>query len=126
MQFQHHDGDDNGDDPVAEGLKPILFHAAILADRRRRGNCALKRFGNSGVAGREKVRAFEQAAEILLAGDDLGAGLAGEAGLGFVFHLEPFKPDNADELAVLFPDLGLGKFHVVDDSTFRAMLGTAG
>ena len=57
--------------------------------------------------------AFEQAAEIFLAGDDLGAGFAGQAGMGFIFHFQPFKPDDADELTVLFPDLGLGEFHGV-------------
>ena len=30
FQFQHHDGDDDGDDAVAEGFEPVLFHAAIL------------------------------------------------------------------------------------------------
>ena len=57
------------------------------------------------------VCALEQAAEILFAGDDLGAGLAGEAGVGLVFHFQAFEPDDADELPVFFPDLGLGEFH---------------
>ena len=61
--------------------------------------------------GRQQMRALEETAEIFFAGDDLGAGLAGEAGMGFVFHFQPFEPDDADKLPVFFPDLGLGKFH---------------
>ena len=61
----------------------------------------------------QEVRAFEQAAEIFFAGDDFRAGLAGQAGVGFVFHFEPFEPDDADKLSVFFPDLGLGEFHGV-------------
>ena len=62
------------------------------------------------------MRAFEQAAEIFFAGDDFRAGFAGEAGMGFVFHFQPFEADDADELSVFFPDLGLGKSHVGDGS----------
>ena len=57
------------------------------------------------------MRAFEQAAEILFAGDDLCASLAGEAGHGFVFHLKPFEADDADVFRALFPDLALAKVH---------------
>jgi len=57
------------------------------------------------------VRAFEQAAEIFFAGDDFRAFLAGEAGRGFVFHLEPFEAHDADVFRALFPDLALAKFH---------------
>ena len=59
----------------------------------------------------QQVRALEQAAEIFFAGDNFGAGFAGEAGMGFVFHFEAFETDDPDELSILFPDLGLGKFH---------------
>jgi hypothetical protein len=62
------------------------------------------------------VRAFEQAAEILFAGDNFRAGLAGEAGHGFVFHLEPFQPHNADVFPALFPDLALAQFHGRQDT----------
>jgi hypothetical protein len=55
--------------------------------------------------------AFEQAAEILFAGDYFRAGLAGEAIQRFVFHLKPFQPHDADVLSVLFPDLTLAEFH---------------
>jgi len=67
--------------------------------------------GRSIFAGRQQLRAFEQAAEIFFAGDDFRAGLAGEAGMGFIFHFQPFEADDADELSVFFPDLGLGEFH---------------
>ena len=59
------------------------------------------------------MRAFEQAAEIFFAGDDFGAGLAGQTGMGFVFHLQPFEADDADKLPVFFPDLGLDEFHLI-------------
>jgi hypothetical protein len=62
-------------------------------------------------AGGQQMRALQQAAEIFFAGDDFGASLARKAGVGFVFHFEPFEPDDADELSVFFPDLGLGEFH---------------
>ena len=71
--------------------------------------------GRRFFAGRQQLRAFEQAAEIFFAGDDFRAGLAGEAGVGFVFHFQPFEPDDADELAVFFPDLGLGEFHGISN-----------
>ena len=67
--------------------------------------------GRSIFAGRQQLRAFEQAAEIFFAGDDFRVGLAGEAGMGFIFHFQPFEADDADELSVFFPDLGLGEFH---------------
>jgi len=67
--------------------------------------------GRSIFAGGQQLRAFEQAAEIFFAGDDFRAGLAGEAGMGFIFHFQPFEADDADELSVFFPDLGLGEFH---------------
>ena len=57
------------------------------------------------------MRAFEQAAEVLFAGDDFCAFLAGEAGRGFVFHFEPFEADDADVFPALFPDLALTQFH---------------
>ena len=57
------------------------------------------------------MRAFEQAAEIFFAGDGFRAGLAGEAGQGFVFHFEPFQPHDADIFLALFPDLALLQFH---------------
>jgi hypothetical protein len=63
------------------------------------------------------VRAFEQAAEILFAGDDLCASLAGEAGHGFVFHFEPFDPHDADVFPALFPDLALTQFHGRHDTS---------
>jgi predicted GIY-YIG superfamily endonuclease len=54
---------------------------------------------------------FEQAAEILFAGDMPGAHFAGQAGQGFVFHFEPLQPHDADELLALFPNLTLRQFH---------------
>ena len=54
---------------------------------------------------------FQQAAEIFFAGDVPGAGLAGEADQGFVFHFEPFQPHDADVFLALFPDLALLQFH---------------
>ena len=71
--------------------------------------------GRRFFTGGQQLRAFEQTAEIFFAGDDLGASLAGEAGMGFVFHFEPFEADDADELSVFFPDLGLGEFHGGDN-----------
>jgi hypothetical protein len=62
------------------------------------------------------VRAFEQAAEIFFAGDDFRAGLAGEAGHGFVFHLEPLQPHDADVFSALFPDLALAQSHGRQDT----------
>ena len=73
--------------------------------------------GRSFFAGRQQLRAFEQTAEIFFAGDGARAGLAGEAGMGFVFHFQPFEADDADELSVFFPDLGLGEFH--DGNNFQ-------
>src|SRR5579862_1450508 len=35
MHFQHHDGDDDGEDPVAEGFQAAFIHAAYLEWRRR-------------------------------------------------------------------------------------------
>ena len=57
------------------------------------------------------MRALEQSAEILFAGHGFPASLAGEAIQRFVFHFEPFQPDDADILSVLFPDLTLAEFH---------------
>ena len=68
-------------------------------------------FRRVGFIHRQQFGAFEQAAEIFFAGDDFRAGLAGEAGMGFIFHFQPFEADDADELSVFFPDLGLGEFH---------------
>ena len=31
--------------------------------------------------------------------------------MGFVFHFQSFEADDANELSVFFPDLGLGEFH---------------
>ena len=59
------------------------------------------------------MRAFEQAAEILFAGDDFRAGFAGEAGRGFVFHFKSFQTHDADIFPALFPDLALAQFHDV-------------
>jgi hypothetical protein len=66
----------------------------------------IQRFGRLKL-----VRALEQAAEILFAGDDFCAGLAGEAGHGFIFHLQPLKADDAEIFRALFPDLALTQFH---------------
>lgn len=57
------------------------------------------------------MRAFEQTAEVFFAGEMLRAFLVGEAGLGFVFHGEPFEPHDADVLPSLFPDLTLAQLH---------------
>ena len=57
------------------------------------------------------MRAFEQAAEIFFAGDDFFAGFAGQVIHGFVFHFEPFQPDQTDVFSVLLPDLSLAEFH---------------
>jgi len=64
------------------------------------------RFGRHQQAG-----LFQQAAEIFFAGDVPGAFFAGEADQGFVFHLEPFQPHDADIFLALFPDLALLQFH---------------
>ncbi len=53
------------------------------------------------------MRAFEQAAEILFAGDVERPFFIGEVEHGFVFHLQPFQPDDADIFLALFPDLAL-------------------
>jgi len=65
--------------------------------------------GRGFFAAGQQLRAFEQAAEIFFAGDGFRAGLAGEAGMGFVFHFQPFKADDADELPVFFSRPGLGR-----------------
>jgi hypothetical protein len=31
FEFQHHDGDDDGDDAVAEGFQPVFAHAGLLS-----------------------------------------------------------------------------------------------
>jgi hypothetical protein len=65
------------------------------------------------------VRAFEQAAEILFAGDDFCAFPAGEASHGFVFYFKPFEPDDADVFRALFPNLALAEFHGHHDMKSR-------
>ena len=60
---------------------------------------------------RQKLGAFEQPAEIFFAGDLHGPFLGGEAGHGFIFHLQPFEPDDADILRALLPGLALAEFH---------------
>lgn len=60
---------------------------------------------------RQQLRRFEQTAEIFFAGDLQRAFFGGEAGHGFVFHFEPFEPDDADVLRALLPDLALAEFH---------------
>ena len=85
--------------------------------------------GRSIFAGRQELRAFEQTAEIFFTGNDLRAGLAGEAGVGFVFHFQTFEADDADKLSVFFPDLGLGEFHGGDSGKRKRIpraLSTAG
>jgi len=62
-------------------------------------------------AGGQQLRTLEQAAEIFFAGDGFRACLAGETGVGFVFHFQSFEANDADELSVFFPNLGLGEFH---------------
>ena len=32
LQFQHHDGDDDGEHAVAEGFQPVLFHFTSLRE----------------------------------------------------------------------------------------------
>ena len=61
--------------------------------------------------GQEQVCPLEQPAEIFFAGDLRGALLRREADHGFVFHFQPFEPDDAEILSILFPDLALAKFH---------------
>ena len=63
------------------------------------------------------MSAFEQAAEILFAGDNFRAGLAGEAGHGFVFHFKSFQTHDADVFPALFPDLALTQFHGWHDTS---------
>jgi hypothetical protein len=53
----------------------------------------------------------EQAAEVFLAGVKARAVLAGGVGHGFVAHLEPFQPDDADEFIAPFPKLALAQLH---------------
>jgi hypothetical protein len=65
----------------------------------------------------ELVRALQQPAKVFFTGDDFRAFLAGEAGHGFVFHLEPFQPHDADVFPALFPDLALAQFHVRHDTS---------
>ena len=60
---------------------------------------------------RQELCPFQEAAEIFLAGDVLGAFFIGEAEQGFIFHLQPFQPHNADIFLALFPDLALAQFH---------------
>jgi len=74
------------------------------------------------------MRAFEQAAEILFAGDGFCAGLVGEVDQGFVFHFQPFKPDQADVLSVLFPDLTLAKLygHVIFGRNLSLLIFASG
>ena len=86
----------------ADNLLRNGVHVSFIDDRRF-------------FTGGQELRAFEQAAEIFFAGDHFGAGFAGEAGMGFVFHFQTFEADDADELSVFFPDLGLGKSHGGDE-----------
>ena len=79
---------------------------------RRRSNWESPDFWRDHRFGRrQQLRRFEQAAEIFFAGDLQRAFLGGEAGHGFVFHFEPFEPDDADVLRALLPDLALAEFH---------------
>jgi hypothetical protein len=57
------------------------------------------------------MRAFEQAAEIFFAGDNISLGFISKAVHGFIFHFEPLQSDDADVLSIFFPDLTLAKFH---------------
>ena len=89
--------------------------ASLMGDRIHVSFIYGRGFFTSG----QQVRALKQAAEILFAGDNFGAGLAGEVGVGFIFHFEAFETDDPDELAILFPDLGLGEFHGGKDKNFQ-------
>ncbi len=44
LQFQHHDGDDDGDDAVAEGFQPVLFHGRYFNRRARSVHLKVARF----------------------------------------------------------------------------------
>lgn len=59
----------------------------------------------------QQFRSFQEAAEIFLAGDVERPFFVGEAEQGFVFHLKPFEPHDADVFLALFPDLALAQFH---------------
>ena len=65
----------------------------------------------SFFVGQKQVRPLEQPAEIFFAGDLRGALPGREADHGFVCHFQPFEPDDAEILSILFPDLALTKFH---------------
>ena len=79
--------------------------------RRRRNGKTLDFWRDHRFWRRQQLRRFEQAAEIFFAGDLQRAFLGGEAGHGFIFHFEPFEPDDADVLLALLPDLALAQFH---------------
>ena len=91
---------------VVVGSRPVQL-MGLLGDGVHVGFADNRRFFTGG----QQLRAFEQAAKIFFAGDNFRASLAGEAGVGLVFHFQSFEADNADELAVFFPDLGLREFH---------------
>lgn len=57
--------------------------------------------------GFKEVGPFEQPTEVFFAGDMHGAGLAGEAGVGFVFHFEALQADDADVFFFALPNLAL-------------------
>lgn len=78
----------------ADNLLRDSVHVSFIDDRRF-------------FSGGQELRAFEQTAEIFFARNYLRAGFAGETGMGFVFHFQTFEADDADELSVFFPDLGL-------------------
>ena len=43
LQFQHHDGDDDGEHAIAEGFESVLGHAArILSQCRRNSNAKFR------------------------------------------------------------------------------------
>jgi hypothetical protein len=84
--------------------------ASFIARRRRNGE-TLDFWPDHRFWRRQQSGLLEQAAEIFFAGDLQRAFLGGEAGHGFIFHFEPFEPDDADVLRALLPDLALAEFH---------------